>query len=130
MEQWPQEGVEQVDRLAFGATVFRSMRGNVSGECKFRVGHSHATPDAAAAWFQSVAALQAASAGLGTGQLVITIGGTIWSYSAATFRRVEPVTFNGCEWWLRYDFGVTQMDAPSTDGGAPETLPPATDPTS
>ena len=129
-EQWPQEAVEQMDRLAFGGSVFRQMRGNVSGDCVFKVGKSHANRDVAAAWFQAMAACHANSVLVGIGQLVVTIGATVWSYSAATFKRIEPMKMNGSEWWLRYSFGVTQMDAPSTDGGSAETLPPATDPTS
>jgi hypothetical protein len=114
-EHWAVEGLEQEDRLAFSESVFRQMRGNVSGQVVFKVGHSHDTPDAAAAWFQSIAALLASSAQSGSGKLVITIGATVWSYTGATFKRVEPTKFNGREWWLRYTFGVGAMDAPVTD---------------
>ena len=116
-EQWPVQGEEQVDRLAFGASVFRYMRGNVSGDAVFTVGHSHDSVDAGAAWFQSVCRVLASSAAVGIGTLVVTIGATTWSYSRATFRRVDPVRMNGCEWVLRYTFGVTQLDAPVTDEG-------------
>jgi hypothetical protein len=126
-EQWPAQGEEQMDRLAFGPSVFRYMRGNVSGDAVFTVSHSHPSFDDGAAWFQYVARLQASSALAGDGKLVVTIGSTIWSYSGATFRRVDPVKMNGCEWTLRYNFGVTQLDALDSDNGAPSPGP-ATDP--
>ena len=106
-----------MDRLAFGPSVFRYMRGNVSGDAVFTVGHSHESLDDGAAWFQQMSRLQASSAQAGDGKLVVTIGATVWSYSGATFKRVDPVKMNGCEWVLRYSFGVTQMDEVEVEPG-------------
>ncbi len=116
-EQWPKDAVEQEDRLAFGASVFRCMRGNVSGQMVFKVDHSFDSPDDAAAWWQTVEDLHAASAVAGNGNLTVTIGGTAWSYSGATFKRPEPVLMNAQQWTLRYTFGVVTRDPPVTDPG-------------
>jgi len=110
-DQWTVQAMEQLDHLAFGGSVFRVMRGNVSGEVGFTVAHSHASFDDGAAWFQAQTRLLAASALVGGGRLVVTIGGTVWGYTGATWHQVAPVRMNGCEWVLRYGFGVTQMDS-------------------
>ena len=115
LEQLPSEALEQVDRLAFGPVVSRIMRANRSGDVVFSVGHSHTSQADGAAWYAAVDALVG-----GTGQLVVTIGATVWSFSGATFRSMAPTRINGVEWVLRYTFGRTVMDVPlDTDPSAP-----------
>jgi hypothetical protein len=105
LEQLPAEGVEQVDRLAFGGVVARVMRGNVSGEVVFSVSHSHASLDEAAGWYATMRGQVALS-----GKLEITINTVVLTFLGATFRRLEPTLMEGCRWTLRYSFGVTELD--------------------
>lgn len=104
LEQLPAEGAEQVDRLAFGGTVARYMRGNVSGEVVFSVSHSHDTQADAATWYSGV---RGHLCEMGT--LEITINTVVLTFQAATFKRLEPTLLEGTRWTLRYSFGVTEL---------------------
>jgi len=104
IEQLGGQAVEQVEQLAFASNAERIMRGNVSGDCIFTAGKSHADRGTALAYFKTNFGYIGQ-----TGSLVITVDATTITMANATLRSVTAVEINGVRWMLRYTFGITTV---------------------
>lgn len=101
LEQIGLECVEQVERMFGAAAVFRAPLGNTSGDCVFTAHKTHASRDAAAAYFiQEVGRVNQ------QGNLVLTFDTGTITMAVATLRGVKVVEPGGLSWMLRYTFGV------------------------
>jgi hypothetical protein len=104
LEQLGGMGLEQVQRLAFGANPFRAMRGNVAGDCVFTARKSHADRATAMNYFKTNYGYIGQM-----GTLVLAQDAASLTMANATFRGVIVAEFNGLEWTLRYTFGMTTI---------------------
>ncbi len=104
LDQLGGQGHEQVELLLQSASPYRQMLGNVSGDTVFGVLHSHATRDAAARYFAS----QYNAIGA-RGLLVLRFDSATLTMAGANLRGLIAAVRNGCEWTLRYTFGITTI---------------------